>query len=195
MVLNVRHALHRNGGRGEKRLEHVGKEHQGHRLMDLKMQDGSGWRRTRPGNRIPKRVIQDRVEFHALALKIVGNARRFLAGPLGPGPAACPFGNYERAGISDGTDAHGFRYHEVIKADRFGARPAPGGLLIYAVCSWLPEEGVQHRERILAAPSRYRPAAIWPAGLGTEAGATSLFRPDPRTWPGEGFQAFAFTAD
>jgi len=75
------------------------------------------------------------------------------------------------------------------------ARLAPGGLLIYAVCSWLPEEGVQHRERILAAPSRYRPAAIWPAGLGTEAGATSLFRPDPRTWPGEGFQAFAFTAD
>jgi len=75
------------------------------------------------------------------------------------------------------------------------ARLAPGGLLIYAVCSWLPEEGLLHRERVLATPSRFRPAPVWPAGLGTEDGPTSLFRPDPRTWPGEGFQAFAFTAD
>jgi 16S rRNA (cytosine967-C5)-methyltransferase len=74
------------------------------------------------------------------------------------------------------------------------ARLAPGGLLIYAVCSWLPEEGRDHRERLLADQPRYRPAPVWPAPLGPEAGATSLFRPDPLTWPGEGFQAFAVTA-
>jgi 16S rRNA (cytosine967-C5)-methyltransferase len=72
-------------------------------------------------------------------------------------------------------------------------RLAPGGLLIYAVCSWLPEEGQAHRERVLAAQPRMRPAAIWPASMGTEPGPASLFRPDPMTWAGEGFQAFAFT--
>ena len=72
-------------------------------------------------------------------------------------------------------------------------RLAPGGLLIYAVCSWLPEEAEQHRTRILAAQPQLRPAAIWPAPMGTEAGPTSFFRPDPLTWPGEGFQAFALT--
>jgi 16S rRNA (cytosine967-C5)-methyltransferase len=72
-------------------------------------------------------------------------------------------------------------------------RLAPGGLLIYAVCSWLPEEGLAHRERVLAAQPRYRPAAVWPAPMGTEDGPTSLFRPDPLAWAGEGFQAFAFT--
>jgi hypothetical protein len=29
--------------------------------------------------------------------------------------------------------------------------------------------------------------------MGTDGGPTSLFRPDPMAWPGEGFQAFAFT--
>ena len=72
-------------------------------------------------------------------------------------------------------------------------RLAPGGLLIYAVCSWLPEEGQAHRERILATQPGFRPAAIWPAAMGAEAGPTSLFRPDPLAWAGEGFQAFAFT--
>jgi len=72
-------------------------------------------------------------------------------------------------------------------------RLAPGGLLIYAVCSWLPEEGLAHRERILATQPRFVPAAIWPEPMGTEPGPTSLFRPDPLAWAGEGFQAFAFT--
>jgi 16S rRNA (cytosine967-C5)-methyltransferase len=68
-------------------------------------------------------------------------------------------------------------------------RLAPGGLLIYAVCSWLPEEGLAHRKRLLAASPRYRPAEIWPQAMGSGDG--SLFRPDPLAWPGEGFQAFA----
>ena len=69
-------------------------------------------------------------------------------------------------------------------------RLAPGGLLIYAVCSWLPEEGVSHREHVLATRPGFQPAAIWPAAMGTGDG---MFRPDPMDWPGEGFQAFAFT--
>jgi 16S rRNA (cytosine967-C5)-methyltransferase len=72
-------------------------------------------------------------------------------------------------------------------------RLAPGGLLIYAVCSWLPEEALAHRERILFRQPRFRPAPIWPPAMGTEPGPTSLFRPDPLAWEGEGFQAFSLT--
>ncbi|MGA2079197.1 MAG: RsmB/NOP family class I SAM-dependent RNA methyltransferase [Holophaga sp.] len=72
-------------------------------------------------------------------------------------------------------------------------RLAPGGLLIYAVCSWLPEEGRGHRDWLAAIHPEWRPAPVWPAGLGTEDGPTSFFRPDPLTWAGEGFQAFALT--
>ncbi len=76
-------------------------------------------------------------------------------------------------------------------------RLAPGGLLIYAVCSWLPEEGAAHRAAILAARPDLRPAPVWPAALGVpaeaEGGRTSFFRPDPLAWEGEGFQAFALT--
>lgn len=71
-------------------------------------------------------------------------------------------------------------------------RLAPGGLLIYAVCSWLSEEGQDHRDWMLG-QAGLAPAAIWPAAMGVEEGPTSFFRPDPLTWPGEGFQAFAFT--
>jgi 16S rRNA (cytosine967-C5)-methyltransferase len=70
-------------------------------------------------------------------------------------------------------------------------RLAPGGLLLYAVCSWFTDEGQDHRERLLADP-RLVPAEVWPAGMGVEPGPTSFFRPDPLAWPGEGFQAFAF---
>jgi 16S rRNA (cytosine967-C5)-methyltransferase len=85
-----------------------------------------------------------------------------------------------------------------IQADLLDAacdRVAPGGLLVYAVCSWLAEEGRDHRERLLAARPGFKPVPAWPADLGTEDGPTSLFRPDPRTWAGEGFQAFAVTRD
>jgi 16S rRNA (cytosine967-C5)-methyltransferase len=70
-------------------------------------------------------------------------------------------------------------------------RLAPGGLLVYAVCSWLSEEGQDHRDWLLDQPG-LAPAPIWPAGMGVEDGPTSFFRPDPLAWPGEGFQAFAF---
>jgi 16S rRNA (cytosine967-C5)-methyltransferase len=74
-------------------------------------------------------------------------------------------------------------------------RLAPGGLLIYAVCSWLPEEGEAHREWLAEARPELRPAAVWPAALGADAdgATTAFFRPHPLRWEGEGFQAFAFT--
>lgn len=74
-------------------------------------------------------------------------------------------------------------------------RLAPGGLLIYAVCSWLPEEGVAHRDWLAEAHPDLRPARVWPAALGAvgdgQEGATATFRPHPLRWEGEGFQGFA----
>ncbi len=73
-------------------------------------------------------------------------------------------------------------------------RLAPGGLLIYAVCSWLPEEGQAHRDWLAQARPDLRPAEVWPAALGAEpaaSGHTATFRPHPLRWEGEGFQGFA----
>ena len=72
-------------------------------------------------------------------------------------------------------------------------RLAPGGLLIYAVCSWLPEEGLAHRDRLLGMHPDLRPAAVWEARFGLDDSPSSLFLPDPLIWEGEGFQAFALT--
>lgn len=63
-------------------------------------------------------------------------------------------------------------------------RLAPGGLLIYAVCSWLPEEGEAQAKALLARHSDIQPAPVWEGG--------PHFRPDPLAWPGEGFQGYAF---
>jgi 16S rRNA (cytosine967-C5)-methyltransferase len=69
----------------------------------------------------------------------------------------------------------------------------PGGLLIYAVCSWLPEEGEHHRAWVRTAHAELEASPVWPRELGAESVATSCFRPNPLTWEGEGFQAFAWT--
>ena len=66
-------------------------------------------------------------------------------------------------------------------------RIAPGGLLIYSVCSWLPEEAVMQRGALILDHPELEPAAIWPEKFGHGG----LFRPDPLAWEGEGFQAFA----
>ena len=68
-------------------------------------------------------------------------------------------------------------------------RLAPGGLLVYSVCSWLSAEGVDHRAGLLAADPGLRVAPVWPS----PDGPLDVFRPDPLTWVGEGFQAFALT--
>ena len=77
-------------------------------------------------------------------------------------------------------------------------RLAPGGLLIYAVCSWLPEEGLAHRDWLAEVRPDLRPAEVWPAALGAEptaSGHTARFRPHPLRWEGEGFQGFAWIRD
>jgi 16S rRNA (cytosine967-C5)-methyltransferase len=75
------------------------------------------------------------------------------------------------------------------------ARLAPGGLLIFAVCSWLPEECAAHRDWLMEARPDLRPAQVWPSSLGAapgpEAAATATFQPHPLRWDGEGFQGFA----
>jgi len=70
-------------------------------------------------------------------------------------------------------------------------RLSPGGLLIYSVCSWFPEECTDHFSNILSGDTQLIPAPIWLSAQGTER--THIFRPDPLTWEGEGFQAFAVT--
>jgi 16S rRNA (cytosine967-C5)-methyltransferase len=69
------------------------------------------------------------------------------------------------------------------------SRLAPGGLLIYSVCSWFAEEGLDHLARLERSYPQIAPAEIWPTGRGS--GLTHIFRPDPLTWDGEGFQGFA----
>jgi len=75
------------------------------------------------------------------------------------------------------------------------ARLAPGGLLIYAVCSWLPEECAAHREWLAEAHPELVAARVWPGRFGAdqEPGGepTDFFRPHPLRWAGEGFQGFA----
>jgi 16S rRNA (cytosine967-C5)-methyltransferase len=68
-------------------------------------------------------------------------------------------------------------------------RLAPGGLLIYSVCSWLRIEGLDHRAWILGEGLGLEPARVWPS----DAGTGDSFHPDPLLWEGEGFQAFALT--
>jgi 16S rRNA (cytosine967-C5)-methyltransferase len=78
-------------------------------------------------------------------------------------------------------------------------RLAAGGLLIYAVCSWLPEEGGSHREWLEGARPDLHLAEVWPAAMGSAqdaaGGATAFFRPHPLRWTGEGFQGFAVRRD
>lgn len=71
------------------------------------------------------------------------------------------------------------------------ARLTPGGLLLYAVCSWFPEEGLAHRDVLLKAHPELAPVAVWPSTFGRGEAASSVFLPDPLAWEGEGFQGFA----
>ena len=95
--------------------------------------------------------------------------------------------------IGDGLDLERLASIQRGLLEAAAARLAPGGLLVYAVCSWLPEEGEAHRRWLLEARPELAPAAVWPEGFGTEPGPTAFFRPHPLAWRGEGFQAFAFS--
>jgi 16S rRNA (cytosine967-C5)-methyltransferase len=65
-----------------------------------------------------------------------------------------------------------------------------GGILIYSVCSWLPEEGLKWRDRLLTDFTDLEPAPIWPENS-VQSNNGNEFLPDPLNWEGEGFQAFA----
>lgn len=75
--------------------------------------------------------------------------------------------------------------HDLLEAALL--RLAPGGLLIYSVCSWLPEEGQGQRDALYQRHAEAEVAQIWPDRFTHDR----MFRPDPLTWEGEGFQAFA----
>ena len=93
----------------------------------------------------------------------------------------------ELAWIGDRLDLGRLRTQQRELLDAAALRVAPGGLLIYSVCSWLPEEAAAHREALIQEHSELKPAEIW----SEKFSRGGMFRPDPLTWEGEGFQAFA----
>ena len=95
--------------------------------------------------------------------------------------------------IGASLDLPGLALRQRLLLEAAARRLAPGGLLIYAVCSWLPEESEAHRAWIRARVPELRPIAVW-EGVGAVEGGLA-FRPDPLTWAGEGFRAFALTRD
>ena len=101
----------------------------------------------------------------------------------------------ELAWIGGGLDLRDLAKRQRALLDAGLKRLAPGGLLIYAVCSWFPEEGLAHRDAIMSAHPELRPIQIWDARFGLDEASSNLFLPDPLAWEGEGFQAFALTRD
>ena len=94
--------------------------------------------------------------------------------------------------LGDGLDLPPLVATQRSLLDAALSRLAPGGLLVYAVCSWLPEEGLHHQERLQATRPELESASLWPSHLATQDGEGQVFRPDPLRWEGEGFQAFGF---
>ncbi len=99
----------------------------------------------------------------------------------------------ELAWIGGDLDFRDLAKRQRALLDAAWPRLAPGGLLIYAVCSWLSEEGLAHRDAFAKAHPEALPAAIWEARFGLDDHPSAIFLPDPLSWEGEGFQAFALT--
>lgn len=89
--------------------------------------------------------------------------------------------------LGEGLELGELQRRQARLLEAAASRLAPGGLLLYAVCSWLPGEGEAHRETLLARHPELRPHPAWPAH------GDDRFRPDPLAWKGEGFQGFALT--
>ena len=99
----------------------------------------------------------------------------------------------ELAWIGGGLDLRDLAKRQRALLEVAWTRLAPGGLLIYAVCSWFPEEGLRHRAAFLQSHADAKEAPVWEARFGLGDPASSVFLPDPLAWEGEGFQAFALT--
>ena len=93
----------------------------------------------------------------------------------------------ELAWLGDDLDLEGLGRTQAGLLEAALAQLTPGGLLVYSVCSWLPEEGLHLRDALLARDDRIEPCPVWLPG------PASVFSPDPLAWDGEGFQAFALT--
>jgi 16S rRNA (cytosine967-C5)-methyltransferase len=93
--------------------------------------------------------------------------------------------------LGDGLDLERLRTVQESLLGAAVASLAPGGLLIYSVCSWLPEEGREPVHRILDSDAALAPWPAWPVPLATSLSGS--YAQDPLTWEGEGFQAFALT--
>lgn len=94
--------------------------------------------------------------------------------------------------LGDRIDLPRLLHNQRILLEAALPRLAPGGLLIYAVCSWLPEEAQAHRDWLKKTHPDLEAAALWhdfTEGPGRDA---EFFSPDPLKWDGEGFQAFGF---
>lgn len=90
--------------------------------------------------------------------------------------------------IGDRIDLRRLSTHQDALLHASLGRLAPEGCLLYAVCSWFPEEGVEHLDRL---PGGLHSVAVWPEALLRKDGSRVGFGPDPLRWDGEGFQAFA----
>jgi 16S rRNA (cytosine967-C5)-methyltransferase len=77
--------------------------------------------------------------------------------------------------------------------DRVVTLLAPGGTLVYAVCSVLPEEGAEQRRRILESSPDLRPLVApppgWPEAIPWESGAPFV---DPVVTGSDGYQLLVF---
>ncbi len=93
--------------------------------------------------------------------------------------------------IGDSLQVHRLQGAQARLLEAALSRLRPGGLLIYAVCSWFPEEGLNHLAPLQEHHPDVVPAAVWDASFGLDGAASSRFLPDPLTWEGEGFQGFA----
>ena len=93
--------------------------------------------------------------------------------------------------LGDGLDLKRLERTQGALLNAAMASLAPGGLLIFSVCSWLPEECQQLIDRSLPGRDHMEPCPVWVSGPGESP--TSSFSLDPLAWDGEGFQAFAVT--
>jgi len=157
--------------------------------------------------RSPRRAARLRENLQARQVKaevVEANAADWLAAAVGPAfdlillDAPCSGSGTlskhpELAWIGGELDLRDLAKRQRALLESAWLRLAPGGLLIYAVCSWFPEEGLVHRDALMKVHPEAREAAIWDARFGLDGAPSGLFLPDPLVWEGEGFQAFALT--